>query len=159
MRAAGSSWPWACRSMKPGATTRPRTSSTRLPLSGFSDTAAILPSLMPTWRTASRPDSGSMTRPLARTRSSSPPGAAPGAASVPVSSSKAAVVDFMSVLLPGLLRSLAFADDDRPQRAGVLAHQGLTLAGHLGVGLHLLGQRPGPGRRLLLEQLADPCVR
>src|SRR5688572_3624136 len=55
--------------MKPGATTWLAASMTRVPASGVSDTAAMRPSAIPTCRTASSPDSGSMTRPLATTRS------------------------------------------------------------------------------------------
>src|SRR5215204_2169470 len=42
---------------------------TRVPCSGCSDTAAILPALMPICLTASSPDSGSITRPFATTTS------------------------------------------------------------------------------------------
>jgi hypothetical protein len=69
MRAAGRSWPCACRSMNPGETTSPAASSTVRPCSGVADTASIRPPRMPMDRTASSPVSGSMTRPLATTRS------------------------------------------------------------------------------------------
>src|SRR5215204_568775 len=55
--------------MKPGATTWFAASMTRVPASGVFDTAAMRPPVIPTCRTASSPDSGSMTRPLATTRS------------------------------------------------------------------------------------------
>src|ERR1035438_2649998 len=55
--------------MKPGATTRPVASIVARPSSGAAETAWILPAEMPRWRTASRPLSGSMTRPLRMTRS------------------------------------------------------------------------------------------
>src|SRR6187431_3301095 len=55
--------------MKPGATTWLAASITRVPASGVSDTAAMRPPVIPTCRTASSPDSGSITRPLATTRS------------------------------------------------------------------------------------------
>src|SRR6267378_3704628 len=55
--------------MKPGATTRPLTFSTSLPCNGAADTAAIFAPRMPTFRTASKPDAGSITRPPASTTS------------------------------------------------------------------------------------------
>src|SRR4051794_13968645 len=55
--------------MKPGATTWFFASMTRLAVSGLSDTTAMRPPVMPMLRTASSLDAGSMTRPLATTRS------------------------------------------------------------------------------------------
>src|SRR5579862_2757935 len=55
--------------MNPGATTIPFASIVVVPVSGDSDTMLILPPRMPTLRTASRPDSGSITRPLEITTS------------------------------------------------------------------------------------------
>ena len=55
--------------MNPGATTRPAASTVVVPASGNSETAATAPPRIPTWRTASSPLSGSMTRPPAITRS------------------------------------------------------------------------------------------
>src|SRR5258708_28520820 len=55
--------------MKPGATTRPFTFTTTLPCNGAADTAAIFAPRMPTFRTASKPDAGSITRPPASTTS------------------------------------------------------------------------------------------
>src|ERR1700686_4758789 len=50
--------------MKPGETTKPLASMVELPCRGDWEMAAILPARMPMLRTESRPDSGSMTRPL-----------------------------------------------------------------------------------------------
>src|SRR5258706_1104914 len=47
----------------------PRTSSTVRPLIGVADIDSTRPARIPRERTASSPDSGSITRPLARTRS------------------------------------------------------------------------------------------
>jgi hypothetical protein len=69
-----SSCPWAWTSMKPGATTRPRTSMTCVPRNASVESAAIRPAVMPTLRTPSAPDSGSMTRPPESTRSKVPAG-------------------------------------------------------------------------------------
>src|SRR5258708_510050 len=55
--------------MKPGATTKPFTSTTVRPFKGDALMAAMRPPPIPTFRTASSPDSGSMTRPFARTTS------------------------------------------------------------------------------------------
>src|SRR4029453_1759521 len=55
--------------MKPGETTWFRASITRVPCSGVSEIVSMRPARMPTSRTASSFDSGSMTRPLAMTRS------------------------------------------------------------------------------------------
>src|SRR5207253_1774753 len=55
--------------MKPGATTRPVASISVRPRRGSVEIAAIVLPVMPTLRTASRPDAGSSTRPLRRTMS------------------------------------------------------------------------------------------
>src|SRR5207245_7960488 len=55
--------------MNPGATTSPFASMVCLPFNGPLLTSRIFPSLMPTLRTASSPDSGSITHPLAITMS------------------------------------------------------------------------------------------
>src|SRR5579871_5411130 len=55
--------------MKPGATTNPAASMAPRPSSGSAETARILPPEMPKLRVASRPLSGSSTRPCRITRS------------------------------------------------------------------------------------------
>src|SRR5262245_31493057 len=55
--------------MNPGAITRPVASTSTRPRSGFADTAAIFRPVIPTSRTASRPDAGSRTRPPCSTTS------------------------------------------------------------------------------------------
>src|SRR5579872_1283916 len=55
--------------MNPGATTIPRTSTTERPVIGAAEMDSTCPARIPTLRTASSPDSGSITRPFARTRS------------------------------------------------------------------------------------------
>src|SRR3989442_14676062 len=55
--------------MKPAATTGPLASIVDAPFSGATEIARILPRWMPTLRTLSGPDSGSITRPLAMTTS------------------------------------------------------------------------------------------
>src|SRR5690348_5970922 len=56
-------------SMNPGETTSPLASMVCRPLRGLAETARILPAVIPTFRTASSPDSGSITWPFAITRS------------------------------------------------------------------------------------------
>src|SRR5919108_941721 len=65
------SCPCECRSMNPGATTRPRTLTVSRAAGAVlaDETTAIRPSLIPTCLTASRPVSGSRTRPPTRTTS------------------------------------------------------------------------------------------
>src|ERR1700741_3284377 len=55
--------------MNPGAITRPAASISTLPCNERAEIAAILLPLMATLRTASSPDSGSITRPCWRTMS------------------------------------------------------------------------------------------
>src|SRR6266404_5155220 len=55
--------------MKPGATARPFASMTDFAFRGAVEIVAIFPARMPTLRMASRPDSGSITRPLRMARS------------------------------------------------------------------------------------------
>ena len=55
--------------MKPGDTTSPLASMVSLPRSELFEMARIFPPVMPIFRTASSPDSGSMTCPFATTRS------------------------------------------------------------------------------------------
>ena len=75
------SWPgsrrWACRSMSPGTTQQPRTSTTRVALADTGRRARrrcapITPSSMSTSASASRLRAGSITRPPRRQRSISP---------------------------------------------------------------------------------------
>ena len=68
MRSAGIDWPCACRSMKPGATTRPAASIIRSAPPRPVPTAAILPSSSATSAVASMPLAGSTTRPPAITK-------------------------------------------------------------------------------------------
>src|SRR6516225_6910615 len=88
--------------MNPGATTSPRASSVSRPASGSDVTAAMRPPAIPTLRTASRPVSGSRTRPPTRTTSNGRKGS--GVAQPP-SKERISRSRFMSPILPE-----AFAD-------------------------------------------------
>lgn len=76
--------------MNPGATTNPVASMVSLPVMASSVMAVILPALTPTFATASKPGSGSMTRQFRMTRSRSRVSCCEQAAAVRVEATAAA---------------------------------------------------------------------